>query len=80
MRQAPRAASSAPANLMLDFLAADVVPDSACEVVIGVTTVDISVTTETHADWGILGLAYLDSRVAVISTFRAGRKVPRLAG
>jgi predicted Zn-dependent protease len=45
--------------------------------VLGVTTVDIAVRTETHADWGILGLAYLDSQVAVISTFRAGRKVSR---
>lgn len=65
------------ADRLLDTLVADVVPASGCEVVIGVTTVDISVTTETHADWGILGLAYLDSQVAVISTFRAGRKVRR---
>ena len=65
------------ADKLLDVLAAAVVPDSGCEIVIGVTAVDISVRTETHADWGILGLAYLDSHVAVISTFRAGRKVSR---
>ena len=63
------------ADRLLDHLAADVVPGSGCEVVLGLTTVDISVATETHADWGVLGLAYLDSQVAVISTFRARRKV-----
>jgi archaemetzincin len=65
------------ADRLLDHLAAEVVPDSRCEVVIGVTAVDISVTTETHADWGILGLAYLDSQVAVVSTFRASRRAKR---
>jgi archaemetzincin len=65
------------ADKLLDHLAADVVPASGCAIVLGVTTADISITTETHADWGILGLAYLDSQVAVISTFRAARKVSR---
>ena len=65
------------ADQLLEVLVADVVPASGCEIVLGVTAVDISVRTETHADWGILGLAYLDSHVAVISTFRAGRKVSR---
>lgn len=65
------------ADRLLDHLAAEVVPDSGCAVVLGVASVDISVQTETHTDWGILGLAYLDSQVAVVSTFRAGRKVSR---
>ena len=78
----PRAAYYTPrrrykADRLLDHLAAEVVPESGCEIVLGVATVDISVTTETHADWGILGLAYLDSQVAVVSTYRASRKVSR---
>ncbi|HVV86807.1 MAG TPA: archaemetzincin [Kofleriaceae bacterium] len=78
----PRAAYYRPrrrykADRLLDHLATEVVPDSGCEVVIGVAAVDISVKTETHTDWGVLGLAYLDSHVGVISTFRAGRKVSR---
>jgi len=78
----PRAAYYAPrkryrADRLLDHLAAEVVPDSGCAVVLGVTASDISVTKDEHADWGILGLAYLDSQVAVISTYRARRGVAR---
>jgi archaemetzincin len=82
-RALPRAAYYAPrkryrADLLLDHLVANVVPDSGCAVVLGVTAVDISVhKDDAHPDWGILGLAYLDSQVAVISTYRARRGVPR---
>lgn len=65
------------ADRLLDHLVADVVPDSGCAVVLAVTGSDISVAKGEHADWGILGLAYLDSQVAVISTYRAKRRVPR---
>ena len=51
-----------------------------CALVLGVTTVDISVTKDEHPDWGILGLARLDSQVAVISTHRTRRGVsPRVS-
>lgn len=64
------------ADKLLDHLVADVLPDApTCDLVLGVTTGDISVTKDEHADWGILGLAYLDSQVAVISTFRTRRRV-----
>lgn len=64
------------ADRLLDHLVAEVVPTAGCALVLGVTAVDISVTKDQHADWGILGLAYLDSQVAVISTFRTKRRVP----
>lgn len=65
------------ADKILDHLVADVVPTAGCDLVLAVTTSDISVTKDDHADWGILGLAYIDSQVAVISTFRTKRAVPR---
>ncbi|MCB9565320.1 MAG: hypothetical protein H6708_33460 [Kofleriaceae bacterium] len=71
------------ADKLLDELAADVVPDSGCQAVVGVTSDDISVAKIDHArrqqdgtheiDWGIFGLAYLDSQVAVISSHRLSR-------
>lgn len=82
-RALPKAAWYAPrkryrADRLLDFLAAEVVPDSGCGAVIGVTAVDISVEDEEKGDWGIFGLAYLDSQVAVVSTFRLKRnKAPK---
>jgi len=65
------------ADKLLDHLVAEVVPGAGCDLVLGVTTSDISVTKDEHRDWGILGLAYLDSQVAVISTFRTKRGVSR---
>ncbi len=51
----------------------------ACGAIVGVTRDDISTTRDdAHPDWGILGLAYLDDRVAVVSTFRARRRVSQL--
>lgn len=63
------------ADQLLDHLIADVVPGAACDLVLAVTTTDISVPKDDHPDWGILGLAYIDSQVAVISTFRTKRRV-----
>jgi archaemetzincin len=37
------------------------------------TAVDISTTKGSIFDWGILGLATLDGRVGVLSSFRCGR-------
>ncbi len=65
------------ADKLLDHLVAEVIPSSACDLVVGVTTSDISITKDRHTDWGILGLAYLDSQVAVISTFRTRKRVSR---
>jgi archaemetzincin len=74
----PKAAWYAPrkryrADKLLDFLAADVVPGAGCGAVVGVTSVDISVEDGEKGDWGIFGLAYLDSQVAVVSTHRLKR-------
>lgn len=64
------------ADKLLDHLGAAIVPTAGCAVVLGLTTVDISVTKDEHVDWGILGLAQLDSQVAVVSTFRTRKRVP----
>jgi archaemetzincin len=78
-RPLPRAAWYAPrkryrADRLLDHLAAEVVPGSGCDAVVGVTRLDISIDDAERGDWGIFGLAYLDSQVAVISTHRLARK------
>lgn len=41
--------------------------------VLGLASVDISTTKGSIADWGILGLATLDGRVGVLSSFRCRR-------
>ena len=41
--------------------------------VLGLTSVDISTTKGKVEDWGILGLASLDGRVGVLSSFRCRR-------
>ncbi len=68
------------ADKLLDHLAAEVVPDSGCDAVVGVTSVDISTAMEKNGqevDWGIFGLAYVDSQVAVVSSFRLRRKASK---
>lgn len=46
--------------------------------VVGLTSHDISTSTETHADWGIFGLGEIAGRPAVVSTHRLrGQGVPR---
>jgi archaemetzincin len=61
------------AERLLDFLAVRVGP--AAKVMLGLTTVDISTTKGRYPDWGILGLATLDGRSAVLSSFRCRRGV-----
>jgi len=40
--------------------------------IVGLTSTDISTTKGKHADWGIFGLADINGRACVISTFRLG--------
>ncbi|MDF3066102.1 MAG: hypothetical protein K0R38_1703 [Polyangiaceae bacterium] len=59
------------AEKLLEYLVAQGRPDA--RVVLGLTSVDISTTKAPHEDWGILGLATLDGRSAVLSSFRCKR-------
>lgn len=59
------------AEKLLDFLGR-VAPAGASRV-LGLTAVDISTTKGRYRDWGIMGLATLDGRVAVMSMFRCRR-------
>ncbi len=83
-RALPDAAWYAPrkrwrADKLLDDLLADrgTTQAAGCDVVVGVTRQDISIENEEGADWGILGLAYLGTPVAVVSSFRVKRKATR---
>jgi archaemetzincin len=60
------------AEKLLDFLVAEGSKDA--RVVLGLTAVDISTTKAPYEDWGILGLATLDGRSAVLSSFRCRRR------
>lgn len=59
------------AEKLLDYLVAR--GQAAARVTLGLTAVDISTTKAPHDDWGILGLATLDGRSAVLSSFRCRR-------
>jgi archaemetzincin len=61
------------AEKLLDFLDGAVRP-GACDLVIGFTSADISTTKGPHADWGILGLAWVGGPSGVVSTHRLGRR------
>jgi len=66
------------AEKVLDAILADEAARAGCDAVVGVTSDDISTTRDdAHLDWGILGLAYLDRQVCVVSSFRARRGVAR---
>jgi archaemetzincin len=60
------------AERLLDFLVVEGRKDA--RVVLGLTAVDISTTKAPYEDWGILGLATLDGRSAVLSSFRCARR------
>ena len=60
------------AEKLLDFLVAQGRKDA--RVTLGLTAVDISTTKAPYEDWGILGLATIDGRSAVLSSFRCGRQ------
>lgn len=60
------------AEKLLDYLVAQGRKDA--RVTLGLTAVDISTTKAPYEDWGILGLATLDGRSAVLSSFRCARQ------
>jgi archaemetzincin len=59
------------AERLLDFLVASGKPGA--RVMLGLAAVDISTSKAPYEDWGILGLATLDGRSAVLSSFRCKR-------
>jgi len=61
------------AEKLLTFLQT-IIPEGA-ERIIGLTSVDISTTKGSVSDWGIMGLATIEGRVSVLSSFRCRRKV-----
>jgi archaemetzincin len=61
------------AEKILDFLSPRLPQDGLR--ILGVTGGDISTTKDEFPDWGILGLATLDGRSCVISSFRCKRNV-----
>lgn len=66
------------AQRVLDHLLADVLPaEAGCDAMVGFTSADVSTTMGEHPDWGVLGLAYLGNRVAVVSSFRMRRDADR---
>jgi archaemetzincin len=58
------------AEIVLDHLRAEVLVGERCTAVLGVAAVDISTTKDDIEDWGILGLAYVDGGVGMVSSFR----------
>lgn len=60
------------AEKLLDYLVAQGRKDA--KVTLGLTAVDISTTKAPYEDWGILGLATIDGRSAVLSSFRCARQ------
>jgi archaemetzincin len=67
------------AEKILAYLDASIRPGSGCDIVMGFTAADISTTKDTHADWGMLGLAWIGGDAGVMSTYRLGRRVSRRA-
>jgi archaemetzincin len=65
------------AERLLDFLVAH--GRTEARVTLGLTAVDISTTKGAIEDWGILGLATLDGRSAVLSSFRCRRAAKNAA-
>jgi archaemetzincin len=59
------------ADRLLEFLIAT--GATGARVVLGLTAVDISTTKGAYADWGVLGLATIDGRSAVLSSYRCRR-------
>jgi archaemetzincin len=65
------------AEKLLDYLVEHGRADA--RVTLGLTAVDISTTKAPYEDWGILGLATLDGRSAVLSSFRCSRQAKNAA-
>ncbi|MCP4448817.1 MAG: hypothetical protein GY811_26310 [Myxococcales bacterium] len=67
-------------DAILDYLDAEAqrLPAGArCDVMVGITTSDISTTKGSHKDWGILGLGAIGGRSAVVSSFRMKKGASR---
>jgi len=62
------------AERLLEHLNREHQGTASSEKVLGLTSRDISTTTERFHDWGILGLADLGGRAAVVSSFRMRRR------
>jgi archaemetzincin len=63
------------AEKLLEYLDAEVLPGSGCDLLMGFTRSDISTTKGSIPDWGILGLAWIGGPSGVVSTYRLGRRV-----
>jgi archaemetzincin len=79
-RELPRSAWYAPrkryrAEKLLEYLDAEVLPGSGCDLLMGFTRSDISTSKQDVPDWGILGLAWIGGPSGVVSTHRLGRQV-----
>jgi archaemetzincin len=61
------------AEKLLDYLTRQLPKDA--DRILGLTSVDISTTKGSVSDWGILGLASIDGKVSVLSSFRCNRKL-----
>ena len=77
-RPLPKAAYYKPrkryrAEKLLDFLRDEVMPIKGCDIIIGITAVDISTTKDDHIDWGILGLGSMGGTTGVVSSYRMKR-------
>lgn len=59
------------AERLLEFLGPRLPPDG--HRILGLTDVDISTTKGRYGDWGVLGLATIDGRACVLSSFRCRR-------
>jgi archaemetzincin len=61
------------AERLIEKLAPD--PRGPSRFVLGLTASDISTSTKSAPDWGIIGLAQLDGTAGIVSTFRCGGHV-----
>jgi archaemetzincin len=52
-------------------------PPAQCNWVMGFTREDVSTAVRDREDWGVLGLAYIGGRVAVVSSFRMKKGVSK---
>ena len=64
------------AEKILDHLD-QVMPADRCDIIVGITDVDISTTKGKVKDWGILGMGMIRGTACVVSSFRMTRKVDR---
>jgi archaemetzincin len=61
------------AEKLLEWLDDRLPSEQGCSILVGLTTQDISTTKDRYPDWGIFGLAEIEGKSAVVSTFRLVR-------